>query len=47
MYDSVRHQGGPGDIDMFNVAGRFDQRRFWIYAALTLFGARLSASVQR
>ena len=47
MYDSVRYQGGPGDIDMFNVAGRFDQRRFWIYAALTFFGARLSASVQR
>jgi hypothetical protein len=47
MYDSVRHQRGPGDTDMFNVAGRFDRRRFWIYAALTLCGARLSASVQR
>jgi hypothetical protein len=28
MYDSVRRSGKLGGTDMFNLAGRFDKRRF-------------------
>jgi hypothetical protein len=34
MYDSVRRLSRLDRTDMFNLAGRFDRRSFWIYASL-------------
>jgi uncharacterized membrane protein YhaH (DUF805 family) len=38
-YDSVDRQRRLHRTDMFNLAGRFDRRRFWIYAVSVRRGA--------
>jgi hypothetical protein len=47
MYDSVRWSGKLGGTDMFNLAGGFDRRPFWIYARHATVGVLLLVGAWR